>query len=223
MFAVSRGGADIEPAPGDVVSSREDQYLISTSEITLTSVVRETIVPAADLPIRLTAHTPCFRSEAGSGGRDTRGMIRQHQFDKVEMVQIVHPDTSYEALEQMVQHAERVLQLLELPYRVVQLCTGDMGFGAAKTYDLEVWLPAQGAWREISSVSNCESFQARRMQARFRNAQGKPEYLHTLNGSGVAVGRALVAVLENHQQPDGSVRIPQALRPYLGGLETLKP
>ena len=202
---------------------REDQYLISTSEITLTSVARDAILAAAELPLKLTAHTPCFRSEAGSGGRDTRGMIRQHQFDKVEMVQITAPDQSYEALEEMVGHAERVLQLLELPYRVVLLCTGDMGFGAAKTYDLEVWLPAQNTWREISSVSNCETFQARRMQARFRNAQGKPEYVHTLNGSGLAVGRALVAVLENHQQPDGSVVVPKALQPYMGGLTVLKP
>jgi len=223
MFAVSRGGADAEAHADEAASSREDQYLISTSEITLTSAVRETIVAAADLPIRLTAHTPCFRSEAGSGGRDVRGMIRQHQFDKVEMVQIVNPETSYDALEQMVQHAERVLQRLELPYRVVLLCTGDMGFGAAKTYDLEVWLPAQNAWREISSVSNCESFQARRMQARFRNAQGRPEYLHTLNGSGLAVGRALVALLENHQQIDGSIRVPEALRPYLGGKDVIAP
>ena len=202
--------------------AREDQYLISTSEITLTSSVRDTIVPAADLPIRLTAHTPCFRSEAGSGGRDTRGLIRQHQFDKVEMVQITHPESSYDALEEMVGHAERVLQLLELPYRVMLLCTGDMGFSAAKTFDLEVWLPAQNTWREISSVSNCETFQARRMQARFRPAQGKPEYLHTLNGSGLAVGRAFVAVLENYQQADGSIAVPKALQPYLGGLTVLQ-
>ncbi|HEY0906442.1 MAG TPA: aminoacyl--tRNA ligase-related protein, partial [Methylophilus sp.] len=162
-------------------------------------------------------HTPCFRSEAGSYGRDTKGMIRQHQFDKVEMVQIVHPDTSYQALEEMVGHAEAILQALELPYRVVSLCTGDIGFGAAKTYDLEVWLPAQNTYREISSVSNCEAFQARRLQARFRNANGKPELLHTLNGSGLAVGRTLVAVLENNQQADGSVLIPKALQPYMGG------
>lgn len=215
MFAVSRGGEM------DEETATEEAYLISTSEITLTSTVRDSIVAADELPIRLTAHTPCFRSEAGSGGRDMRGMIRQHQFDKVEMVQITHPDASYETLEQMVGHAEQVLQRLELPYRVVALCAGDMGFGAAKTYDLEVWLPAQNTWREISSVSNCEAFQARRMQARFRNAQGKPELVHTLNGSGLAVGRALVAVLENHQQEDGSIRIPAALRPYLGGLEAL--
>ena len=173
--------------------------------------------------MRLTAHTPCFRSEAGAAGRDTRGMIRQHQFNKVEMVQIVHPEKSYEALEEMTAHAEAVLQALELPYRVVLLCTGDMGFGSAKTYDLEVWLPAQGAYREISSVSNCEAFQARRLQARFKNAQGKNELVHTLNGSGLAVGRTLVAVLENHQQADGSIRIPAALQPYLGGQDTLRP
>ncbi|VGO10780.1 Seryl-tRNA synthetase [plant metagenome] len=225
MFWVTKGGQDDEPAVDEqgrpVV--REDLYLISTSEITLTSSVRDSIVPTEQLPIRLTAHTPCFRSEAGSGGRDTRGLIRQHQFEKVEMVQIVAPDTSFQALEDMVGHAERVLQLLELPYRVMLLCTGDMGFGAAKTYDLEVWLPAQDTWREISSVSNCEAFQARRMQARTRNAQGKPEFVHTLNGSGLAVGRALVAVLENHQQADGSIRVPAALQPYLGGLTVLKP
>ncbi len=217
MFWVTKGGAD----EGD--EEREDLYLISTSEITLTASVRDSIIPADQLPMRLTAHTPCFRSEAGSGGRDVRGMIRQHQFDKVEMVQIVHPEKSYEALEEMVGHAEAVLQGLELPYRVVALCGGDMGFGAAKTYDLEVWLPAQGTWREISSVSNCEAFQARRMQARFRGEKGKPEYVHTLNGSGLAVGRCLVAVLENGQQADGSVVIPKALRPYMGGLELLKP
>lgn len=225
MFFVTKGGGDDEPKVDEQGNplAREDQYLISTSEITLTSVVRETIVAGADLPLRLTAHTPCFRSEAGSGGRDTRGMIRQHQFDKVEMVQIAHPEHSYEALEEMVGHAERVLQLLELPYRVMLLCTGDMGFGSAKTYDLEVWLPAQDTWREISSVSNCETFQARRMQARFRNAQNKPEYVHTLNGSGLAVGRALVAVLENCQQADGSVRVPAVLQPYMGGLTVLEP
>ena len=174
-------------------------------------------------PIKLTAHSPCFRSEAGSAGRDTRGMIRQHQFDKVEMVQVTPPEQSYDALEQMVGHAEAILRKLDLPYRVVALCTGDMGFGAAKTYDLEVWLPGQGVYREISSCSNCEAFQARRMQARFRNAQGKTELVHTLNGSGLAVGRALVAVVENHQRPDGSVAVPAALRPYLGGIEVLAP
>ncbi|MFQ6403883.1 serine--tRNA ligase [Methylophilus sp. 'Pure River'] len=196
-------------------------YLIPTSEVTLTNTVRDEIVAADSLPIKLTAHTPCFRSEAGSYGRDTKGMIRQHQFDKVEMVQIVHPDTSYQALEEMVGHAEAILQALELPYRVVSLCTGDMGFGAAKTYDLEVWLPAQNTYREISSVSNCEAFQARRLQARFRNANGKPELLHTLNGSGLAVGRTLVAVLENNQNADGSVTIPKALQPYMGGKTAL--
>ncbi|MEI7569122.1 MAG: serine--tRNA ligase [Alcaligenaceae bacterium] len=222
MFWVTRGGD--EPAldeQGNAIA-REEQYLISTSEITLTSSVRDTIVPAQELPIRLTAHTPCFRSEAGSGGRDTRGLIRQHQFDKVEMVQIVAADTSYQALEQMAGHAEKVLQLLGLPYRVMLLCTGDMGFGATKTYDLEVWLPAQNTWREISSVSNCEAFQARRMQARTRNEAGKTEFVHTLNGSGLAVGRALVAVLENYQQEDGSVRVPDVLQPYMGGAVILK-
>lgn len=198
-------------------------YLIPTSEVTLTNTVRDEIVPLDSLPIKLTAHTPCFRSEAGSYGKDTRGMIRQHQFDKVEMVQIVHPEKSYAALEEMVGHAEAILQKLGLPYRVVSLCTGDMGFGAAKTYDLEVWLPAQNTYREISSVSNCEAFQARRMQARFRNAQGKTELLHTLNGSGLAVGRTLVAVLENYQNADGSVTVPEVLRPYMGGLEKFAP
>jgi len=217
MFAVSKGGEEDEEEVG------EDSYLISTSEITLTSSVRDSIVPAESLPIKLTAHTPCFRSEAGSGGRDMRGMIRQHQFDKVEMVQITRPEASYDALEEMVGHAEKVLQLLEVPYRVVMLCTGDMGFGATKTYDLEVWLPAQNTWREISSISNCEAFQARRMQARYRPEKGKPEYLHTLNGSGLAVGRALVAVLENYQQEDGSIIVPEVLRPYMGGVERLAP
>ena len=211
MFWVSRGGDE----------SQAEQYLISTSEIPLTNSVRERILEAAQLPLRLAAHSPCFRSEAGSAGRDTRGMIRQHQFDKVEMVQITTPESSYGALEAMVAHAEAVLQRLELPYRVVALASGDMGFASAKTYDLEVWLPGQGAYREISSCSNCEAFQARRMQARWRNAAGKTEFVHTLNGSGVAVGRALVAVLENHQQSDGSVRVPAALRPYLGGLDLL--
>jgi len=211
MFWVLRGGSE----------EQGEQYLISTSEISLTNSVREQILDAAQLPIKLTAHSPCFRSEAGSAGRDTRGMIRQHQFDKVEMVQIVHPDHSYAALEEMVGHAEAVLQQLGLPYRVVSLCTGDMGFGAAKTYDLEVWLPAQNTYREISSCSNCEAFQARRMQTRFRNAQGKPELVHTLNGSGLAVGRALVAVLENYQNADGSITVPEVLRPYMRGLETL--
>ncbi len=210
-----RGGRNelFTPAP--------DQYLIPTSEVPLTNFVRDEIVPEAQLPIKLTAHTPCFRSEAGSYGRDTRGMIRQHQFDKVEMVQIVHPDKSYEALEAMTGHAEVILQKLGLPYRVMLLCTGDMGFGATKTYDLEVWLPAQKTYREISSVSNCEAFQARRLQARFKNAQGKNEFVHTLNGSGLAVGRTLVAVLENYQQADGSVIIPEVLQPYMGGMKVL--
>ncbi|WP_047538419.1 serine--tRNA ligase [Methylotenera versatilis] len=197
-------------------------YLIPTSEVTLTNTVRDEIVPLESLPIKLTAHTPCFRSEAGSYGRDTKGMIRQHQFDKVEMVQIVHPGKSYEALEEMVGHAENILKALELPYRVVSLCTGDMGFGAAKTYDLEVWLPAQNTYREISSVSNCEAFQARRLQARFRNEQGKIELVHTLNGSGLAVGRTLVAVLENYQNADGSVTIPKVLQPYMNNLQVIK-
>lgn len=224
MFWVTKGGEDeLQTDQQGKPIEKEDLYLISTSEITLTATVKNEIVPGASLPLRLTAHTPCFRSEAGSGGRDTRGMIRQHQFDKVEMVQIVHPDTSYDALEQMVGHAEKVLQLLQLPYRVMQLCTGDMGFGAAKTYDLEVWIPAQNTWREISSVSNCEAFQARRLQARFRNEQGKTEYLHTLNGSGLAVGRTLVALIENYQQADGSIEIPEVLRPYMGGVARLAP
>jgi seryl-tRNA synthetase len=220
MFWVFRGGAGGEGEAGE--GPQLEQYLISTSEIPLTNTVREQILDAAALPIKLTAHSPCFRSEAGSAGRDTRGMIRQHQFDKVEMVQITKPEDSYAALEQMTAHAESVLRALELPYRVVALSSGDIGHGSAKTYDLEVWLPAQNTYREISSCSNCESYQARRMQARYRNAQGKPEFVHTLNGSGVAVGRAMVAVLENHQDPDGSVRIPAALRPYLGGLEVLR-
>lgn len=217
MFWVFRG----TDGGGDEAQARE-QYLISTSEISLTNTVREQVLPESALPIKLTAHSPCFRSEAGSAGRDTRGMIRQHQFDKVEMVQIVHPDKSYAALEEMVGHAENVLKALELPYRVVALSTGDMGFGAAKTYDLEVWLPGQNAYREISSCSNCEAFQARRMQARFKTAQGRNELVHTLNGSGLAVGRTLVAVLENGQNADGSITIPEALRPYLGGQATLK-
>jgi seryl-tRNA synthetase len=212
MFWVSRGGDESQP----------EQYLISTSEISLTNSVRETVLAADALPIKLTAHSPCFRSEAGSAGRDTRGMIRQHQFDKVEMVQVVHPERSYDALEEMTGHAEAVLQRLGLPYRVVLLCSGDMGFGSTKTYDLEVWVPAQDTFREISSVSNTEGFQARRMQARFKNAQGRNELVHTLNGSGLAVGRTLVAVLENYQNADGSVTVPEALRPYLGGLEALK-
>ncbi|MDB5841256.1 MAG: serS [Herminiimonas sp.] len=214
LFAARKGGQEGEG---------EALYLIPTSEVPLTNMVRDQIVAADALPVRMTAHTPCFRSEAGSYGRDTRGMIRQHQFDKVEMVQVVHPEKSYEALEEMVGHAENILKKLGLPYRVITLCTGDMGFGAAKTYDLEVWLPAQKTYREISSVSNCEAFQARRMQARFRNAQGKPELVHTLNGSGLAVGRTLVAVLENYQLADGSIDIPEVLHPYMGGLKKLAP
>ncbi|NIC08082.1 serine--tRNA ligase [Billgrantia bachuensis] len=197
-------------------------HLIPTAEVPLTNFARDEILDYKALPLKLTAHTPCFRSEAGSHGRDTRGMIRQHQFDKVEMVQLVAPETSYAALEEMRGHAEAILQALELPYRVVTLCTGDMGFGAAKTYDLEVWLPSQRTYREISSVSNCEDFQARRMQARFRHPeQKKPQLLHTLNGSGLAVGRCLIAVMENHQNADGSITVPEALRPYLGGIATV--
>ena len=211
MFAATKGGAEGE----------DKLYLISTAEITLTNSVRGDILPAEALPIRLTAHTPCFRSEAGSYGKDTRGMIRQHQFDKVELVHIVHPDRSYEALEELTGHAEAILTKLALPYRVVALCTADIGFASAKTYDLEVWLPGQNAYREISSCSNCEAFQARRMQARFRHAHGKPELVHTLNGSGLAVGRTLVAVMENYQRADGSIEVPAALRPYMGGLEAI--
>ena len=217
LFAAKKGGQE-----GEAMPDHSALYLIPTSEVPLTNFVRDEVLAEAALPIKLTAHTPCFRSEAGSAGRDTRGLIRQHQFDKVEMVQIAHPDKSYQALEDMTGHAEAVLQALELPYRVVLLSTGDMGFTASKTYDLEVWLPAQDTYREISSVSNCEAFQARRLQARFKNAQGKNELVHTLNGSGLAVGRALVAVLENHQQADGSIAIPAALRPYVGGLAVLR-
>jgi seryl-tRNA synthetase len=200
-----------------------DTYLIPTAEYPVTNFVRDTIVDANQLPMKFACHSPCFRSEAGSYGKDVRGMIRQHQFDKVEVVQIVHPDHSAQAHEDLTSHAEAILQALELPYRVMTLCTGDMGFSSAKTYDLEVWLPAQNTYREISSCSNFESFQARRMQARFRNAQGKPELVHTLNGSGLAVGRTLVAILENYQQADGSVRVPKALAPYMGGVEVLGP
>ena len=216
LFAAKKGGQEAEAAPDSTAF-----YLIPTSEVPLTNFVRDEVLAEAALPLKFTAHTPCFRSEAGSGGRDIRGLIRQHQFDKVEMVQIVHPERSYEALEAMTGHAEAVLQKLGLPYRVMSLCTGDMGFGAAKTYDLEVWLPAQNTYREISSVSNCEAFQARRLQARFKNAAGKNELVHTLNGSGLAVGRTLVAVLENYQNADGSVTVPEVLRPYLGGLAKL--
>ena len=216
LFAAKKGGQEGQ-------AENAALYLIPTSEVPLTNFVRDEIVPEAQLPLKFTAHTPCFRSEAGSYGRDTRGMIRQHQFDKVEMVQIVHPDKSDETLEEMTGHAEAILQKLGLPYRVMLLCTGDMGFGASKTYDLEVWLPAQNTYREISSISNCEAFQARRLQARFKNAQGRNEFVHTLNGSGLAVGRTLVAVLENYQRADGSVDIPAVLQPYMGGMTTLLP
>ena len=213
LFHVTRGGDE----------TKLTQYLIPTAEVTLTNTVRDEVLSLHDLPMKLTAHSPCFRSEAGSHGKDTRGLIRQHQFDKVEMVQIVQPEKSYEALEEMVGHAENILKLLELPYRVITLCTGDMGFGATKTYDLEVWVPAQNTYREISSCSNCEDFQARRMKARFKDENGKNRLVHTLNGSGLAVGRALVAVLENHQNADGSINIPKALQPYLGDVEKLEP
>ena len=213
MFWVTKGGGE----------EKEEMYLISTSEISLTNTVREEILRESDLPLKLTAYTPCFRSESGSYGKDTRGMIRNHQFEKVEVVQIAHPASSYDAHEELVGHAEAVLQKLELPYRVMLLCTGDTGFGSAKTYDLEVWLPGQNAYREISSCSNFEAFQARRMQARFKNAQGKTEFVHTLNGSGLAVGRTLVALLENFQRADGSVDVPVALRPFIDGISVLRP
>ena len=216
LFAVNAGDTD-----NSTTGNPPEFHLIPTAEVPITNMVRDEIVPLQALPLKYVAHTPCFRSEAGSYGRDTRGLIRQHQFDKVELVHIVHPDQSYEALEQLVVHAEKILQKLALPYRVMTLCTGDMGFSAAKTYDIEVWLPAQNTYREISSCSNCEAFQARRMQARFRNENGKPALLHTLNGSGLAVGRTLVAVLENYQNADGSVTIPEVLRPYMNGLDQL--
>jgi len=218
LFAALKGGQE-----GAHEAESTALYLIPTSEVPLTNFMRDEIVAEAQLPLKFTAHTPCFRSEAGSYGRDTRGMIRQHQFDKVEMVQIVHPEKSYETLEAMTGHAEAILQKLGLPYRVMLLCSGDIGFGATKTYDLEVWLPAQNAYREISSVSNCEAFQARRLQARFKNAQGKNEFVHTLNGSGLAVGRTLVAILENFQRADGSVEIPAVLQPYMGGMTQISP
>jgi seryl-tRNA synthetase len=197
--------------------------LIPTAEVSLTNLVRDELLANDALPMHMVAHTPCFRSEAGSYGKDTRGMIRQHQFDKVELVHVVRPEESYDTLEMLVGHAEAILKKLELPFRTIVLCTGDMGFGAAKTYDMEVWIPAQNTYREISSCSNMENFQARRMQARFRNAQGKPELVHTLNGSGLAVGRALVAVIENYQNADGSITVPEVLRPYMGGIERLEP
>jgi seryl-tRNA synthetase len=205
LFAVPRNDA-------------EKLYLIPTAEVPVTNIVRNEIVPLAQLPLKFVCHSPCFRSEAGSYGKDTRGMIRQHQFDKVELVQIVHPDRSYDALEALTGHAETILKRLDLPFRTVVLCTGDMGFSSAKTYDIEVWLPGQNAYREISSCSNFEAFQARRMMARFRNEKGRPELVHTLNGSGLAVGRTLIAVMENYQHADGTVSIPEALRPYMGGL-----
>ena len=201
--------------------SEDSLYLIPTGEVPLTNFVRDTIVDKNDLPMKLTALTPCFRSEAGSYGKDTKGMIRQHQFDKVELVQITHPDKSYEALDEMLGHAESIMQKLNLPYRVVSLCSGDMGFGAAKTFDIEVWVPSQNSYREISSVSNCESFQARRLMARFRDDDKKNKYLHTLNGSGVAVGRAMVAIMENYQLKNGDIQVPEALIPYMGGVEVI--
>jgi seryl-tRNA synthetase len=210
------------PMPSEEGGEVKNRYLIPTAEVSLTNLVRDTLVDAAKLPMRLTAHTPCFRSEAGSYGRDTRGMIRQHQFDKVEMVYIAKPEESNALLEEMTGNAEKILQKLGLPYRVMLLCTGDMGFTAARTYDLEVWLPAQNTYREISSCSNCEGFQARRMSARYKNAAGKNEPVHTLNGSGLAVGRTLVAILENYQNADGSITVPEALRPYMGGLEVIR-
>ncbi|MBU1425301.1 MAG: serine--tRNA ligase [Gammaproteobacteria bacterium] len=224
LFSATKGGTGqlkdlLDPEKMAELSTK--LYLIPTAEVPVTNMVRDEIVALEKLPMKFVAHTPCFRSEAGSYGRDTRGMIRQHQFDKVELVQIVHPEKSYEALEGLLGHAETILKQLGLPYRVVKLCTGDMGFSAATTYDIEVWLPAQNTYREISSCSNFEAFQARRMQARFRNAAGKPELVHTLNGSGLAVGRTLVAVLENYQQADGSVKVPEVLRPYMGGLTAI--
>ena len=227
LFAVKFGaGSVLDPETGGqsfLAAKHPGFYLIPTAEVPVTNMVRDTITPLEQLPLKYVAHTPCFRSEAGSYGRDTRGMIRQHQFEKVELVQIVHPEQSYEALEGLLGHAETILQKLGLHYRVVKLCTGDIGFSAAMTYDIEVWLPAQNTYREISSCSNFEAFQARRMQARFRNVQGKPELVHTLNGSGLAVGRTLVAILENYQQADGSVKVPEVLRPYMGGMEKIIP
>lgn len=219
LFKLVWGDAKTQAEAG---ATDADYYLIPTSEVPVTNTVRDSIIEVADLPIRYTCHSACFRSEAGSYGRDTRGLIRQHQFEKVEMVQIVHPDDSYDTLEAMTSHAENILKKLGLPYRVVTLCGGDIGFGAAKTYDIEVWLPSQNTYREISSCSNCTDFQARRMQARYRDPQTrKTEFLHTLNGSGLAVGRTLIAILENYQQADGSVEVPEALRAYMGGLGTV--
>ncbi|OYZ36964.1 MAG: serine--tRNA ligase, partial [Polynucleobacter sp. 16-46-70] len=220
LFKVPRqmGGED-----GNGEAKTENFYLIPTAEVPVTNLMRDTITAEQDLPLKFVAHTPCFRSEAGSYGRDVRGMIRQHQFEKVELVQIAKPEESMQLLEELTAHAEKILELLELPYRKVLLCTGDMGFGSTKTYDLEVWIPSQNSYREISSCSNMGDFQARRMQARFKAGQGKPELVHTLNGSGLAVGRTGVALLENFQQADGSITIPKALQPYMGGLEVLKP
>jgi seryl-tRNA synthetase len=222
LFRVPRQGGEGEVGQGGAPAARDAAfYLIPTAEVPVTNVVRESILSPDELPLKFVCHTPCFRSEAGSYGKDTRGMIRQHQFDKVELVHIVRPERSYEALEELTAHAEEVLKRLELPYRVVELCTADIGFAAAKTYDIEVWLPAQRTYREISSCSNCEAFQARRMQARYRNEKGRTELVHTLNGSGLAVGRTLIAILENYQNADGSVAVPDALRPYLGGTERI--
>ena len=222
-----QGVTSLQKFEGDLFAvpreADEKLYLIPTAEVPVTNFVRDEILPANVLPLRYVCHTPCFRSEAGSYGKDTRGMIRQHQFDKVELVQIVHPEKSYEAHEELTRHAESILKQLELPYRVMTLCAGDTGFSSAKTYDLEVWLPGQNAYREISSCSNFESFQARRMQARFRNEKGKPEFVHTLNGSGLAVGRTLIAIMENYQRADGGIDIPAALQPYVGGLKTITP
>ncbi|HEX8978813.1 MAG TPA: serine--tRNA ligase [Parasulfuritortus sp.] len=218
-----RGTGQLPKFEEDLFKLNNGMYLIPTAEVPVTNIVRDEIIPAENLPIKMVAHTPCFRSEAGSYGRDTRGMIRQHQFDKVEMVQLVRPEDSYAALEELTGHAETILKKLGLPYRVVSLCSGDLGFSSAKTYDLEVWLPGQNAYREISSCSNFEAFQARRMQARYRGDKGKPELVHTLNGSGLAVGRTLVAVLENYQEADGSIVVPEALRPFMGGQERIGP
>jgi seryl-tRNA synthetase len=223
LFKVPRKMGGTQSVDGEEDERIENFYLIPTAEVPVTNLVRDEIVNTDCLPMKYVAHTPCFRSEAGSYGRDVRGMIRQHQFDKVELVQIAKPQDSMQALEDLTGHAERILELLELPYRKVLLCTGDMGFGSTKTYDLEVWVPSQKSYREISSCSNMGDFQARRMQARFKDGQAKPELVHTLNGSGLAVGRALVALLENKQQVDGSIAIPKALQPYLGGLAVLKP
>ena len=223
MFVRTLSPDGSPPAEGDMKVEKRFWYLIPTAEVSVTNIVRDEIVRLEQLPLKFVCHSPCFRSEAGSYGKDTRGMIRNHQFDKVELVQIVHPDKSYEALEGLTAHAEEILKRLELPYRVVTLCTGDMGFAAAKTYDIEVWLPGQNAYREISSCSNFEAFQARRMQARFRNEKGKPELVHTLNGSGLAVGRTLIAIMENYQRGDGGIDIPSALLPYMGALKAIGP